>query len=99
MEDRKFVFSVGCGDAWLSYSSITSIAIATTREKAIELIAQHAENNEIELSVMLLFEESHGKTYLSGSDRIAGLAAASIRGRSQSFSRSNFVKKLTCSQR
>ena len=50
MEDRKFVFSVGCGDAWLSYSSITPIAMTTTREKAIELIAQHAENNEIELS-------------------------------------------------
>lgn len=50
MEDRKFVFSVGWGDAWLSYSSITPIAMATTREKAIELIAQHAENNEIELS-------------------------------------------------
>lgn len=50
MEDKKFVFSVGCGDAWLSYSSITPIAIATTKEKAIELIAQHAENNEVELS-------------------------------------------------
>lgn len=50
MEDRKFVFSVGCGDAWLSYSSITPIAITTTKEKAIELIIQHAENNEIELS-------------------------------------------------
>jgi hypothetical protein len=50
MEDRKFVFSVGCGDAWLSYTSLTPIAIATTREKAIELIAQHAENNEIELT-------------------------------------------------
>jgi len=50
MEDRKFIFSVGCGDAWLSYSSITPIAMATTREKAIELIAQHAENNKIELT-------------------------------------------------
>lgn len=50
MEDRNFVFSVGCGDAWLSYSSITPIAIATTREKALELIAQHAKDNEIELS-------------------------------------------------
>ncbi|MBQ2397499.1 MAG: hypothetical protein II304_10795 [Bacteroidales bacterium] len=50
MENRKFVFSVGCGDAWLSYTSLTPIAIATTREKAIELIAQHAENNEIELT-------------------------------------------------
>ena len=50
MKDRKFVFSVGCGDAWLSYSSITPIAMTTTREKAIELIAQHAQNNEIELS-------------------------------------------------
>ena len=50
MEDRKFVFSVGCGDAWLSYTSLTPIAIATTREKAIELITQHAENNEIELT-------------------------------------------------
>lgn len=50
MEDRKFVFSVGCGDAWLSYTSITPIAIATTREKAIELIIQDAEKNEIELS-------------------------------------------------
>lgn len=50
MENRKFVFSVGCGDAWLSYSSITPIAITTTKEKAIELIIQHAENNEIELS-------------------------------------------------
>lgn len=50
MEDRNLVFSVGCGDAWLSYSSITPIAIATTREKAFELIAQHAKNNEIELS-------------------------------------------------
>lgn len=50
MENRKFVFSVGCGDAWLSDSSITPIAMTTTREKAIELIAQHAENNEIELS-------------------------------------------------
>ena len=50
MEDRKFVFSIGCGDAWLSYTSITPIAMATTREKAIELIAQHAENNEIELT-------------------------------------------------
>lgn len=50
MEDRKFVFSVGCGDAWLSYSSITPIAMTTTREKAIELIAQHAKDNEIELS-------------------------------------------------
>lgn len=50
MEKRKFVFSVGCGDAWLSYTSITPIAIATTREKAIELIIQDAEKNEIELS-------------------------------------------------
>lgn len=50
MEDRKFVFSVGCGDAWLSYTSITPIAITTTREKAIELIIQDAEKNEIELS-------------------------------------------------
>lgn len=50
MENRKFVFSVGCGDAWLSHSSITPIAIATTREKAIELIIQDAEKNEIELS-------------------------------------------------
>jgi hypothetical protein len=50
MEDRKFVFTVSCGDAWLSHSSITPIAITTTREKAIELIAQHAENNEIELT-------------------------------------------------
>ena len=50
MEYRKFVFSVGCGDAWLSYTSLTPIAMATTREKAIELIAQHAENNEIELT-------------------------------------------------
>ena len=50
MEDRKFVFSIGCGDAWLSYTSLTPIAMATTREKAIELIAQHAENNEIELT-------------------------------------------------
>ena len=50
MEDRKFVFSVGWGDAWLSNSSITPIAITTTKEKSIELIVQHAENNEIELS-------------------------------------------------
>lgn len=50
MEDRKFVFSVGCGDAWLSYSSITPIAMTTTKKKAIELIIQHAENNEIKLS-------------------------------------------------
>lgn len=50
MEDRKFVFSVGCGDAWLSHSSITPIAITTTREKAIELIVQDAEKNEIELT-------------------------------------------------
>ena len=50
MEDRKFAFSVGCGDAWLSYSSITPIAITTTREKAIELVIQHAETNDIELS-------------------------------------------------
>lgn len=50
MENRKFVFNVGCGDAWLSYTSITPIAIATTREKAIELIIQDAEKNEIELS-------------------------------------------------
>lgn len=50
MEDRKFVFSVGCGDAWLSYSSIVPIAMTTTREKAIELIVEHAENDEIELS-------------------------------------------------
>lgn len=50
MEDKKLVFSVGCGDAWLSYSSITPIAIATTREKALELIAQHAKDNEIKLS-------------------------------------------------
>lgn len=48
MENRKFVFSVGWGDMWLI--PITPIAMATTREKAIELIAQHAENNEIELS-------------------------------------------------
>ena len=47
MEDRKFVFSVGCGDAWLSYTSITPIAMTTTREKAIELIIQDAEKNEI----------------------------------------------------
>lgn len=50
MGDRNFVFSVGCGDAWLSFSSITPIAMATTREKAMELIAQHAKDNEIELS-------------------------------------------------
>jgi hypothetical protein len=50
MENKKFVFSVGCGDAWLSYSSIAPIAMATTKEKAIELIVQHAKNNEIELS-------------------------------------------------
>lgn len=50
MENRKFVFNVGRGDAWLSYYSIAPIAITTTREKAIELIIQDAENNEIELS-------------------------------------------------
>ena len=50
MENKNYVFSVGCGDEWLSYSSITPIAITTTIEKAIELIAQHAENNEVELS-------------------------------------------------
>ena len=50
MEYRNFVFSVGCGDAWLSHSSITPIAITTTREKAIELIVQDAEKNEIELT-------------------------------------------------
>ena len=50
MENRKFVFSVGCGDAWLSYSSIIPIAMATTREKAIELIAQHADKNDIEIT-------------------------------------------------
>ena len=50
MENKNFVFSVGCGDAWLSYSSITPIAMATTKEKAIELIVQHAKNNKIELS-------------------------------------------------
>lgn len=50
MENRKFIFNVVCGDAWLSYSSITPIAMTTTREKAIELIVQHAKNNEIELS-------------------------------------------------
>jgi hypothetical protein len=50
MEDRNFVFTVGCGDAWLSHSSITPIAITTTREKAIELIVQDAEKNEIELT-------------------------------------------------
>ena len=48
--EGKFVFSVGCGDEWLSFSSITPIAITTTKEKAIELIAQHAENNGVELS-------------------------------------------------
>ena len=50
MEDRKFIFSVGCGDAWLSYSSITPIAMATTREKAIELVVQHAEKNDVEIT-------------------------------------------------
>ena len=50
MEDRKFAFSVGCGDAWLSYSSITPIAITTTKKKAIELVVQHAEKNDIEIS-------------------------------------------------
>lgn len=50
MEDRKFAFSVGCGDAWLSYSSITPIAISTTRKKAIELVVLHAENNDIEIT-------------------------------------------------
>lgn len=50
MEDRKFAFSVGCGDAWLSYSSITPIAISTTRKKAIELVILHAENNDIEIT-------------------------------------------------
>ena len=43
MEDRKFVFTVGCGDAWMSHSSITPIAITTTRKRAIELIVQDAE--------------------------------------------------------
>ena len=66
MEDRKFVFSVGCGDAWLSYSSITPIAMATTKEKAIELIIQHAENNEIEITDYDLYnlreiEQTQGK--------------------------------------
>ena len=46
MEDRKFVFNVGCGDVWLN----TPIAMATTREKAIELIVQHAKNNKVKLS-------------------------------------------------
>lgn len=50
MEERKFAFSVGCGDAWLSYSSITPIAIATTRKKAIELVVQHADKNDIEIT-------------------------------------------------
>jgi hypothetical protein len=50
MEDRKFVFTVGCGDAWLSHFSITPIAITTTREKAIELIVQDAEKNDIEIT-------------------------------------------------
>lgn len=50
MEDRKFAFSVGCGDAWLSYSSITPIAITTTRKKAIELVVQHAEKNDIKIT-------------------------------------------------
>lgn len=50
MEDRKFVFSVGCGDAWLSCSSITPIAIATTKQKAIELVVQDAEKNDIEIT-------------------------------------------------
>ena len=50
MEDRNFVFSVGCGDAWLSYSSITPIAITTTRKKAIDLVVQHAEKNDIEIT-------------------------------------------------
>ena len=50
MENRKFIFSVGCGDAWLSYSSITPIAMTTTREKAIELIVQDADKNDIEIT-------------------------------------------------
>lgn len=50
MEERKFVFSVGCGDAWLSYTSITPIAIATTRKKAIELIVQDADKNDIKIT-------------------------------------------------
>lgn len=50
MEDRKFVFTVGCGDAWMSHSSITPIAITTTRKRAIELIAQDAEKNDIEIT-------------------------------------------------
>ena len=50
MEDKKFVFSVGCGDAWLSYSSITPIAISTTRKKAIELVVQHADKNNVEIT-------------------------------------------------
>ena len=63
MEDIKIVFSVGCGDAWLSYSSITPIAMTTTRKKAIELIVQHAENNEIELSDYDLYNlEEIGQT-------------------------------------
>ena len=66
MKDKKFIFSVGCGDAWLSYSSITPIAMATTKEKAIELIIQHAENNEIEITDYDLYnlreiEQTQGK--------------------------------------
>lgn len=50
MENKKFIHSVGCGDAWLSIFSITPIAMTTTREKAIELISQHAEINGVELT-------------------------------------------------
>lgn len=50
MEDRKFVFTVGCGDAWMNHSSITPIAITTTRKRAIELIVQDAEKNDIEIT-------------------------------------------------
>ena len=50
MENRKFVFNVGCGNAWLTYSSIRPIAITTTIEKAVELIIKHAKENEIKLS-------------------------------------------------
>ena len=50
MENRKFVFSVSCGDEWLSTNSLSLIAITTTREKAIELIVQDADKNDIEIT-------------------------------------------------
>ena len=54
-ETMKNCFIVYCGDAWLSYNSLSTIAVCTTLNKAISLIKKDAVKQGITLSEDDLF--------------------------------------------